>query len=281
VFRGEVLPVHEPNTLLNLQYTPKQEMSSALLASRKRPSSVLSMLSDPTGGAQAPKKHKFNPPKITEVAEKRRQTSFATSDTAVSDHSMLKVHAEEDSESSAESTSSSGSSSEDESDDDDDDDGMSVNGDGQDGEEGEDSADESAAAPMDLRARLSSFLPALAKANSQLELERQAGTLRRRDIENLDDSDDDGESDGNGGGSEEDEGKGKATRAYIEMNLGLGVLEEKRPGEESGESSGSGSDEEGDDLLAKLLNIDRAKATHEGGMKRGMEKPAIEVVDDE
>ncbi|KAI9846985.1 MAG: hypothetical protein M1837_003341 [Sclerophora amabilis] len=57
-----------------------------------------------------------------------------------------------------------------------------------------------------LLSRLTTLLPALAAANSSLEEERNAGTLGRRDIEQL--SGDDG---------------------CIEMNLGLGVLEERDP----------------------------------------------------
>ncbi len=55
------------------------------------------------------------------------------------------------------------------------------------------------------------------RANEALERERADGSLGERDIERLD-----------------DEGP------YIEMNLGLGVLEEKR--EEGGSKSGSGSE---------------------------------------
>lgn len=56
-------------------------------------------------------------------------------------------------------------------------------------------------------------------ANEELEREKAEGRLEERDIETLD-----------------DEG------SYIEMNLGLGVLEEKR--EKEGNGSGSEDDEE-------------------------------------
>jgi len=58
------------------------------------------------------------------------------------------------------------------------------------------------------------------RANAALERERQAGKLPERDIEAL-------------GGEE---------RGYIQMDLGLGVLEEK--GGEGGSESGSGSESE-------------------------------------
>jgi len=109
-------------------------------------------------------------------------------------------------------------------------------------------------------------------ANAELEAERERGELGLRDIENV------GE-----------EGEEKA--GYIEMNLGLGVLEEKT-GEESesdsddtsesnfGDSEMDGAKEEGKrrksgdtkrkaekDVLGKLMGQPRR------------EKPAIEVID--
>ena len=86
-------------------------------------------------------------------------------------------------------------------------------------------------------------------ANEELELERAEGTLGERDIENV---------------KEEDEGG----KEYIEMDLGLGVLEERRNGvkEESEESEsevdvGDG-DEHGDekeDVMGKLLGSQSSK----------------------
>jgi len=58
------------------------------------------------------------------------------------------------------------------------------------------------------------------RANAALERERQAGKLGERDIETL----------------------GEEERGYIQMDLGLGVLEEK--GGEGGSESGSGSGSE-------------------------------------
>lgn len=77
--------------------------------------------------------------------------------------------------------------------------------------------------------RLRGFLPQMAAANKTLEVERAAGTLPERDLERVD------EEGGEGG--------------YIEMNLGLGVLEERDPDAESSSSESEGSDEE-EDMVA-------------------------------
>ncbi|KAI9763300.1 MAG: hypothetical protein M1840_000782 [Geoglossum simile] len=57
-----------------------------------------------------------------------------------------------------------------------------------------------------LLSRLSTLLPALEAANAELERDRAAGTLKDRQIDNVDENADGG---------------------YIEMDLGLGVLEER------------------------------------------------------
>ena len=92
----------------------------------------------------------------------------------------------------------------------------------------------------DLHSRLASFLPSLAAANEELEHDRAAGTLGQRDIENVD-TKEDGEG-GDEGGDGDGEGGG-----YIEMNLGLGVLEEQRDGMAESDSSSSEDEEEGDE----------------------------------
>ncbi|KAL0636871.1 hypothetical protein Q9L58_004092 [Maublancomyces gigas] len=95
----------------------------------------------------------------------------------------------------------------------------------------------------DLLSRLNAFLPEISAANRELESEIAAGTIGARNIENVD---------------------GSKDEAYIEMNLGLGVLKElkpRQPGDpESSESESEGEEgeesEEGEegDILAKLLN---------------------------
>ncbi|KAF2733597.1 hypothetical protein EJ04DRAFT_535373 [Polyplosphaeria fusca] len=91
---------------------------------------------------------------------------------------------------------------------------------------------------------LKDFLPQLKKANDELHARRQAGTLKHDEIE-LD-----------------GEGEGQ----YIEMDLGLGVLEEKDPnarslseddsGEKTADSSGATTEK---DILGKLMGCDRTK----------------------
>ncbi|KAJ9665747.1 hypothetical protein H2201_004234 [Coniosporium apollinis] len=75
-----------------------------------------------------------------------------------------------------------------------------------------------------LKERLKAFLPQIAAANMELEEEKAAGVLDERSLEQANEGDDvDGQ--------------------YIEMNLGLGVLEERDP---NAESSNSSEDEEAD-----------------------------------
>ncbi|KAL8667352.1 MAG: hypothetical protein Q9168_007274 [Polycauliona sp. 1 TL-2023] len=66
-----------------------------------------------------------------------------------------------------------------------------------------------------LHNRLSTFLPTIRASNAELERERLAGTLHNRNLESLSPAHD--------GESISDQEK-----PYIEMNLGLGVLEEQR-----------------------------------------------------
>ncbi|KAJ5677088.1 uncharacterized protein N7477_002721 [Penicillium maclennaniae] len=113
-------------------------------------------------------------------------------------------------------------------------------------------------AGSDLLSRLSAFLPQMKDANDDLEKEIAAG--RGKDIV-LDDAD---ESDG---------------KQYIEMNLGLGVLKEKRDGDDSSEAdsddenpyaANGDSNGQGDsDVLSKLMGGKKSD-------KSDAEKPSIE-----
>ncbi|KAJ5127106.1 hypothetical protein N7448_007885 [Penicillium atrosanguineum] len=113
-------------------------------------------------------------------------------------------------------------------------------------------------AGSDLLSRLSAFLPQMKEANDDLEKEIAAG--RGKDIV-LDDAD---ETDG---------------KQYIEMNLGLGVLKEKREGDDSSEAdsddenpyaANGGSNGQGDsDVLSKLMGGKKSE-------KSDAEKPSIE-----
>ncbi len=123
----------------------------------------------------------------------------------------------------------------------------------------------------DIHNRLSTLLPSLAAANEELEAERSAGTLGKRNIEDVDDA------------------------QYIEMNLGLGVLEEKEPnGTETGSSSEDGASGEQsssseEDVAAGEINggggieklRERQRETDVIGklLRRKRSKAGIQVVD--
>ncbi|RDW76620.1 NOPCHAP1/New4 family protein [Aspergillus mulundensis] len=104
-----------------------------------------------------------------------------------------------------------------------------------------------------LLGRLSAFLPQMKSANEDLEREIAAG--RGKDIQ-LDDGDEDEENDSQREGQ------------YIEMNLGLGVLEEKRPGdEEDKEAPGSHGPTGNTDLMDRLMGKEK---------KNSSDKPSIQ-----
>lgn len=89
--------------------------------------------------------------------------------------------------------------------------------------------------------RLKTFLPALEAANQELEKEKKDGTIERRNIERV------------------EEGEG----SYIELDLGLGVLEEKNDdittGKQDSDSESDGLDEDCGagkkdlDVISKLM----------------------------
>lgn len=83
------------------------------------------------------------------------------------------------------------------------------------------SADDIVASPSAgvLRSRLATFLPQMVAANQELESLKRTGDLDKRRLDNVDDS----------------EGR------YIEMDLSLGVLEEKRNGAEADTSDSDSS----------------------------------------
>lgn len=114
------------------------------------------------------------------------------------------------------------------------------------------------AAASSLGGRLRDFLPALAAANQDLEVERREGRLEERDIERV------------------DEGEGGQ---YIEMDLGLGVLEERVHGEGSSEGEEeSGSDGDGEDGMGKEPDVLGRLLGR--GKRKEKEKPGIEVMDE-
>ncbi|KAF2083990.1 hypothetical protein K490DRAFT_69252 [Saccharata proteae CBS 121410] len=89
-----------------------------------------------------------------------------------------------------------------------------------------------AADRVSLRERLHTFLPQLAAANASLEEDRAAGRLEDRVFDAVKDG-------------EEMEGK-----QYIEMNLGLGVLEEKDPNKMDDSDEDDDEDDEMDQTMA-------------------------------
>jgi hypothetical protein len=92
-------------------------------------------------------------------------------------------------------------------------------------------------ARKDLLEKIRSFLPELEEANEQLEKERAAGTLDERNIEVYDE---DGQ--------------------HIEMNLGLGVLEEKVESQDSDDEDMSDEDDEQRDIMRKLMGAGQSQA---------------------
>ncbi|KAF2025137.1 hypothetical protein EK21DRAFT_77077 [Setomelanomma holmii] len=96
----------------------------------------------------------------------------------------------------------------------------------------------------DIRTFLKDFLPQLKAANDELEAQRKAGTLDNKMIDKAEDH---------------------TSEQYIEMDLGLGVLEEKDPSAD--DDSVSDSDETMDgtqrekDVLGKLMGRATAKDT--------------------
>ncbi|KAJ5082577.1 hypothetical protein N7532_011620 [Penicillium argentinense] len=112
----------------------------------------------------------------------------------------------------------------------------------------------------DLMARLSAFLPKMKEANEDLEKEIAAGRGSDLLLDAV-------------------EGDGKD---YIEMNLGLGVLKEKRADGEDSSSSEESDDEDIADEDCEEAN--KSKATGDsnvmdklmGGKKPDTEKPSIE-----
>ncbi|KAI5284358.1 hypothetical protein KEM52_002942, partial [Ascosphaera acerosa] len=85
----------------------------------------------------------------------------------------------------------------------------------------------------DLRARLSAFIPALRAANEELERQGDARDVR------IELEDDDGDDEGGDGAEGTGDKQGRSRQQYIEMSLGLGVLEQKAAGTESSSSSSS------------------------------------------
>jgi hypothetical protein len=114
--------------------------------------------------------------------------------------------------------------------------------------------------PSSLLSKLSAFLPQMKSANEDLEKEIAAG--RSKDIQ-LDAEDDEDDEHRNG--------------QYIEMNLGLGVLEEKRPGDDENFSDGE-TNEHGNQGEAQETNVlDRLMKKEKASSS---DKPSIQEIDE-
>jgi hypothetical protein len=102
----------------------------------------------------------------------------------------------------------------------------------------------------DIRPFLKDFLPKLRKANEELEEQRRAGTLETAEMLDAEEGDEDGEGEEGAGGKE-----------YIELNLGLGVLEAEGD-DQSGAAGGGkrdGGDERAEDVLGKLMGREKVE----------------------
>ncbi|KAL4917538.1 hypothetical protein BDW62DRAFT_201568 [Aspergillus aurantiobrunneus] len=110
-----------------------------------------------------------------------------------------------------------------------------------------------------LLSKLSAFLPQMKTANEDLQKEIAAGCAKDIQLDDADEND--------------DHGNGQ----YIEMNLGLGVLEEKREGDDSnsgeGEARDSGPHDPSEDthLLDQLMGKQKTSSS---------EKPSIQDLGD-
>lgn len=102
--------------------------------------------------------------------------------------------------------------------------------------------------------KLPGFLAEMDAANRELEAEKEAGTIAERRLEI---SDDDGE------------GEGEKAGQYIEMNLGLGVLEEKTSDSDTS-SEGESSDDE--DVMDKLMGAEKDSKDESEKKKVGIEE---------
>jgi hypothetical protein len=104
---------------------------------------------------------------------------------------------------------------------------------------------------------LPDFLARMEAANKELEVERAAGTLNNRRIE----------IDENLSGSEDGQ--------FIEMNLGLGVLEERNGTASESSDNDSSNNDAGEDVMQKLLGNKRKRDTEKGDQLE-VKKPKIE-----
>ena len=111
--------------------------------------------------------------------------------------------------------------------------------------------------PPSLRSRLQEFLPAIAAANWELESDEGKGKMRVA-VEIVEEDESEKDDDGEKVKGDQEE-KSDVRRPYVEMSLGLGVMEEKGGGKEEGNEQGEGGiemkgEEEEKDALGVLTN---------------------------
>jgi Domain of unknown function (DUF4598) len=147
------------------------------------------------------------------------------------------------------------------------------------------SASSSRPPPKSLHSRLKNFLPQLHAANTHLETLRDAGTLEKHNIEL-----EDGQHENVDVGDDADDESESGGKQYIEMNLGLGVLEERNGAEsESSSSESSASSVAGDDVENGGVALDGETVEKAKGERQVLRKlmgkakeqrPDIRVVED-
>ncbi|KAG9565763.1 hypothetical protein KCU71_g1644, partial [Aureobasidium melanogenum] len=96
----------------------------------------------------------------------------------------------------------------------------------------------------DLQSRLQAFLPQMAAANAELEKLAKEGGLEGKRLEDVGEGDE-----------------------YVEMELGLGVMEEKREGEENSEDSSDESSEDSSEDSSEVDEEDDKKKQKEKEQK--------------
>jgi len=104
---------------------------------------------------------------------------------------------------------------------------------------------------LSIRDRVAAFLPELAAANQELEELRRNGGLNAKILDDYTDKD------------------GKGQGGYIEMDLGLGVLEEKngQGGPESESESETGNAENDDSVMDDLMGRKGKRETEAAGIE--------------
>ncbi|KAF7594674.1 hypothetical protein BBP40_008567 [Aspergillus hancockii] len=112
----------------------------------------------------------------------------------------------------------------------------------------------------DILSRLSAFLPQMKNANDELQREIEAGRAKELRLDEVDDQDD---------------------GQYIEMNLGLGVLEEKRPDDSGVSTQKNGGSDKGPESHSNAQTDSNVLETLMGNKDNtSSKKPSIEEMNE-